>query len=259
MKVRVLGCAADIGQGGKTTSFLVDRDLLIDAGTGVCGLTREELLAIDDVFITHAHIDHIACLPLMVTARAVRPLRVHALPPTLHALRAHIFNGVIWPDFSCLPTPDAPAIALHPLRIGEPVALAGGHTVEPLPASHGVPACGFAVRDSTSHQAPWWVFSGDTEHCPAFWQRVNALHVGALTIEATFPNRDHALAHLTRHLCSETLAAELSQIAPGTSYPIHLTHAKPAESKTILREITRLTHPPEHGIHMLRAGQVFEV
>jgi len=262
MKVRVLGCAADIGQGCKTTAFLVDCHLLIDAGTGVGSLTREEMLAIDDVFLTHAHIDHIACLPLMVSAtiiaRAGRPLRVHALPPTLQALHAHIFNDIIWPDFSRLPTPAAPAITLHPLRIGEPVTLARGHTVEPLPASHGVPACGFAVRDRP-HHAPWWVFSGDTEHCPAFWQRINTLRVGALTIETTFPSRERALAHLTKHLCSNTLAAELDQIAPGTRYPIYITHAKSAEGKTILREITRLNHPPAHGLHMLHAGQVFEI
>ncbi|MDR0275087.1 MAG: 3',5'-cyclic-nucleotide phosphodiesterase [Burkholderiaceae bacterium] len=260
MKVRVLGCAANIAQGCKTTSFLVDHDVLIDAGTGVGDLTREEMLRIDDVFITHAHMDHIACLPLMVgavvTARAGRPLRIHALPQTLQALHAHIFNGIIWPDFSRLPSPGAPAITLHPIGIGEPV-LTRSHTVEPLPAHHGVPACGFAVRASAP-DAPWWVFSGDTEHCPAFWQRINAMNVGALAIETTFPNRERALAQLTRHYCSETLATGLNQIAPGRHYPIHITHAKPSESKTILREIAQLAPSTTHPIHMLRAGQVFE-
>jgi len=262
MKVRVLGCAGGLVRGSKTTSFLVDHALLIDAGTGVGDLTREEMLAIDDIFLTHTHIDHLACLPLMVgaiaTVREGRPVRIHALPQTLQALRAHIFNGVIWPDFTCLPSADTPAITLHPIRIGEHI-LASGHTVEPLPASHSVPACGFAVRAGNSGHAPWWVFSGDTDHCPAFWQRINAMTVGALVIEATFPTRDHALAQLTRHLCPETLTAELGQIAPGTRYPIYITHAKPAESAIILREITQLNHPCPHNIHMLHTGQVIEV
>ena len=44
MKVRVLGCSGAIAQGCKTTSFLVDQDMLIDAGTGVGDLSRDEML-----------------------------------------------------------------------------------------------------------------------------------------------------------------------------------------------------------------------
>ena len=262
MKVHVLGCAGDIARRGKTTSFLVDSDLLIDAGTGVGCLTCDEMLDISDVFLTHAHLDHIACLPLMLgtvaTARAGHPLRVHALPQTLQALREHIFNGIIWPDFTRLPSPGTPTLTLHPIQVGEPVLLASGHIVEPLPANHSIPACGYAVRDPAS-DTPWWVFSGDTEHCPAFWQRINDMDVGALVIETTFASRKHALARLSQHLCPKTLATELSQIAPGTHYPIYITHAKLAERKTILSEITKLTPPPEHTLHMLHGTHVFEL
>ena len=114
MKVRVLGCSGAIARDCRTTAFLIDQDTLIDAGTGVGDLTREEMLRIDDVFLTHAHLDHIACLPLMVdtiaSGRAGRPLRVHALPHTLAALRQHVFNDLIWPDFTRLPCPDAPLL-----------------------------------------------------------------------------------------------------------------------------------------------------
>ena len=86
MKIRVLGCSGAIAQGCKTTAFLVDHDMLIDAGTGVGDLTREEMLRIDDLFLTHAHLDHIAYLPRMLdtiaASRVGRPLRVHALPHT---------------------------------------------------------------------------------------------------------------------------------------------------------------------------------
>ena len=50
----------------RTTSLLVDHDILIDAGTGLSDLPLDELAAIDHVFITHSHLDHIAALPLMV-------------------------------------------------------------------------------------------------------------------------------------------------------------------------------------------------
>ena len=39
MKVRVLGCSGAIAKNCRTTSFVLDRDVLIDAGTGVGDLT----------------------------------------------------------------------------------------------------------------------------------------------------------------------------------------------------------------------------
>ena len=44
---------------------------------------------------------------------------MHALPETLAALRAHIFNGVIWPDFTRLPSAEQPTLALEPFAVGE--------------------------------------------------------------------------------------------------------------------------------------------
>lgn len=58
MKVRVLGCSGGINQGVATTSFLVDDDILIDAGTGVGDLSLEEMRRIKPVFISHSHLDH---------------------------------------------------------------------------------------------------------------------------------------------------------------------------------------------------------
>ena len=53
MQIRVLGCSGSIAAGNRTTSFLVDDDMLIDAGTGVGDLTLDELARIDRIFITH--------------------------------------------------------------------------------------------------------------------------------------------------------------------------------------------------------------
>ena len=52
MKVRVLGCSGAIARDCRTTSFLIDHDVLIDAGTGVGDLTLEEMVQIDHIFVT---------------------------------------------------------------------------------------------------------------------------------------------------------------------------------------------------------------
>ena len=68
MRVRVLGCSGAIAQGCRTTSFLLDDDVLVDAGTGVGDLSLEEMARIHHVLLTHSHLDHVASLPLMLDA-----------------------------------------------------------------------------------------------------------------------------------------------------------------------------------------------
>jgi ribonuclease BN (tRNA processing enzyme) len=68
MRVRVLGCSGAIARDCRTTSFLLDADVLIDAGTGVGDLTLDEMAQINHVLLTHSHLDHIAALPLMLDA-----------------------------------------------------------------------------------------------------------------------------------------------------------------------------------------------
>jgi ribonuclease BN (tRNA processing enzyme) len=263
MKVRVLGCSGAIAKDCRTTSFLIDGDILIDAGTGVGDLTLDEMQRIDHVFLTHSHLDHVAALPLMVDAVAARrqkPLKIHALPGTIAALKAHIFNDVIWPDFSRIPSPQAPFITFHEIFTGQALEV-NRKLLEVLPAVHTVPAVGYAVTVGTG----CWVFSGDTERNPAFWQRVNQLNVAMLVIETAFSNREKDLAKLSLHLSPGVLADELDNIAIDRKYPIYITHTKPAETDLIMAEIqkfdeTSVSGPNvTHDIRWLRAGQEFEI
>ena len=264
MRVRVLGCSGAIARGCRTTSFLVDGDVLVDAGTGVGDLTLQEMAGIAHVLLTHSHLDHVAALPLMIdsiAAQLTQPVCVHALPGTIAALRQHVFNNVIWPDFSRIPTPEKPFIAFSEIQIGQVLEL-GGKRIEVMPAVHTVPACGYAVCANGKGN---WVFTGDTERNPAFWQRLNAMKVAALVIETAFSNREKDLARRSLHLSPHALAQELDCIASGKSFPIFITHTKPAETDLIMAEIQRFdqTQPfgpnVTHDIRYLRAGQEFEL
>ena len=62
MQIRILGCSGGVSANLRTTSLLVDGDVLIDAGTGVGDLSLEEMSRIQHVFLTHSHLDHIAIL-----------------------------------------------------------------------------------------------------------------------------------------------------------------------------------------------------
>ena len=263
MKIRVLGCSGAIARDCRTTSFLVGDDVLIDAGTGVGDLTLDEMEHIDHVFLTHSHLDHIAALPLMldaIGARRTAPMHVHALPATIAALQAHIFNDVIWPDFTRVPAPDAPFVRFVPFATGQTITV-GHKTIEVLPAEHTVPAVGYAVQG----QSGWWVFSGDTGRNPAFWQRVNQIPMAMLVIETAFSNRESTLAERALHLAPHTLALELAQLNPARPCPIYITHTKPSETELIMAEIRQFDARTPHGfdaphdIRWLRAGDVLEL
>ncbi len=263
MKVRVLGCSGAIARGCRTTSFLIDRDLLVDAGTGVGDLTFDEMNGITDVLLTHSHLDHVAALPLMIdtiASQLKKPVKVHALAGTIAALKAHIFNDVIWPDFSRIPTPEAPFISFHEIRVGQTLEI-NRKQIEVLSAVHTVPAAGYAITAGNG----CWIFTGDTERNPAFWRRINQMNVAALVIETAFSNREKELARRSLHLSPNVLADELDCIDKGKSFPIFITHTKPAETELIMAEIQKFdqTQPfgpnVTHDIRWLRAGQEFEL
>jgi ribonuclease BN (tRNA processing enzyme) len=258
MIIQVLGCSGSIAAGARTTAFLVDDDMLVDAGTGVGDLPLEALVKIEHVLISHSHLDHVLAIGLLAdsvmrarhSAGRNGPITIHALPETLAALRTHIFNGVIWPDFTRLPSAQQPVLAFQPIAIGQTLALAGKR-IEVLPAEHTVPAVGFAIDGG---DAGWWVYTGDTEANPALWQRLRDLRVAHLVIETAFSDEERHLARISRHLCPTVLGQELQQLAG--SVDVHITHIKPGEMESVMAEVARLETP--HRIHALTAGQTME-
>ena len=265
MILNVLGCSGSIAAGCKTTAFLLDGDVLIDAGTGVGDLELDALARIEHILISHSHLDHVLAIGLLADAvmrvrEAQRrgPIQVHALPETIAALRAHIFNGVIWPDFTRLPSAEHPMLQLVPFAIGEVLEL-NGKRIEVLSAVHTVPAVGFAVDGgtdaATGQPRGWWVFTGDTGPNPLLWERLRGMKVAHLVIETAFSDEERQLARISRHLCPAALGHELAQLEG--SVDVHITHIKPGESEAVMAEIGRLGSP--HRIHALVAGQVMRV
>jgi ribonuclease BN (tRNA processing enzyme) len=278
-QVRVLGCSGSIAARCHTTAFLLDDDVLIDAGTGVGELRLDELACIEHIFLSHSHLDHVLSLPLMAdsvirlrqTREGLRPIHVHALPATLDALRQHIFNGVIWPDFTRLPSAAEPLLKFHPFEIGETLTLRGrGDTerrIEVLPAAHTVPGVGFAIQgrstraarradpDADAAHTAWWIYSGDTGPNPALWETLNGRPIAHLIIETAFGDDEQHLANISGHLAPQTLAAELQRLDGSVS--VHITHTKPGEMAAVIAQIRAID--TQHRIEPLRSGQVFEL
>ena len=258
MNFQVLGCSGAIDGKVISSTGVIAHDVLIDAGTGVGDLTLAQLARIDHILISHSHLDHVLAIGLLADTvlRARRaagrgPIQVHALPETLAALRAHIFNGVIWPDFTRLPSAEHPVLELVPFAIGDVLKL-GNKRVEVITALHTVPACGFAVDGG---EAGFWVYTGDTGPNPQLWMRLRHMKLAHLVIETAFSDEERQLAYISRHLCPAALGHELAQL-PG-SVEVHITHIKPGEMEAVMSEIGKLAS--SHRIRALAAGQTMQV
>lgn len=255
MKIDILGCSGGIGPGLQTTTFLVDDSLLVDAGSGLGSLSIEQMLAVRNVVITHAHIDHILGLPLMLATiydQHIEPVDVYASEPVIAALRQHIFNWTIWPDFSQLPA-HRPILRLHSVEEDSEFQVAD-YRIRSLPADHPSPAMGYLISDGNSSFA----FTGDSGFHPPFWHKVNELRPQLLIVDVSFTDDALELARDSGHMT----AAQLSEAVALLSYcpQIRITHLKAGFEQAISDQCGRggpvTVSPLRHGetLHLTKAG-----
>ena len=254
VKIRVLGCSGGIGGSLRTTSFLVDDDILLDAGTGVGDLSLEALAKIDHIFVTHSHLDHVTSIPFLVdTVCWMRgsPIVVYGVKEVLDILRAHLFNWKIWPDFTQIPDADNPFMVYREIRVGETVEVRG-RRFTPIPANHTVPAVGYLIDNGRNAL----VFSGDTSTNDALWKVVNKTpNLKYLIIETAFSNKERDIAMASRHLCPQMLAEELEKMSATPE--VYITHLKPGEGALTMREVSQAAG--RWRPRMLENNQVFSL
>jgi len=255
MRIRVLGCSGGIGAGAQTTAMLVDNDVLIDAGTGIGDLELEDIDSIRHVFLTHAHLDHIAGLPMLADRVFDEnfdiPLTVYAREETLHAVQDHLFNGVIWPDFSKLPTAENPMLRYQVCSPGDTVTI-GHRDFYAVDVMHTVPSLGFTVQNSGGAFA----VSGDTKTNETLWPVLNACDdLRVLVIEVSFPDEMAELAAEAGHYTPKSLTDDLKRLEHEPE--IWLTGMKPGEEDRIFEQVTEAA--PGKNIQMLSRGTILTV
>ena len=253
MRIKVLGCSGGVGPGLRTTSLLLDDEILIDAGTGVGDLALSQMRRIQHVVLTHSHLDHICGLAFMADNLfdlIDEPIAVHAAPLTLAAIQDHIFNWKIWPDFSKLPNPEQPLLRWQPLSPGEVLDLGGERKLHSFEVLHTVPAVGVAVQTKTGTFA----FSGDTWANDNLWNSLNALtRLDLLMIEIAFPDEEAELGATSKHFTPHLLARELSKLKHRPQ--LLLTHHKPGAEGLIQRQCVDAL--AGWNYHHLESGEIF--
>ena len=231
MNIRVLGCHGSQLPNYNTTSYLIGRNVLVDAGTVTTVLSLPEQLNIDYIFVTHAHLDHVRDLAFLAdniwSQRRGRPLIIVSTKGIIEAIHRHIFNNVIWPDFSRLPSPQAPLIIFKIIKPGKKEKI-GDLQIRAIDLHHVVETVGYVV--TAKEKAV--IFFGDTGPTEEAW-RIAKRTAG---LKAVF-------------------AAELKKLTsakPG----IYLYHMKPSYHEAIRKDLAVIK---DRKIHIIEDGQTIRI
>lgn len=252
MKLRILGSAGAEFPDFRPPAFLIDEHLLLDAGTIGAVLTEEEQWRIQHLFITHSHLDHIRGIPALADNIIIKNLNhtvtVHSIQAVLSAMQNHLFNNIIWPDFTVLPSVENPVIAFNAIDTGIDY-IVSDYRIRAIAVNHTVPAVGYRVCQG----ATTLLYSGDTGPTEELWQYASG--IDALIVEVSFPNAMESMALLTKHLTSSLLKIELEKIE-HLPKRIFITHPKPQYVDIIRSEVETLGLKQ---LELLHDGAVFEV
>jgi ribonuclease BN (tRNA processing enzyme) len=253
MDLRVLGCHGGESPRHRTTAFLIDDRLCIDAGALTSQLELADQAKIAGVLVSHSHMDHVRDLATIADNRCqlgAPPLVIAGPKPTLDALKAHFFNDKLWPDFTVIPSPDQPTIIYREVPLDTPVDLLG-YQVRAIPVNHTVDAAGFVISDAKGALA----FSGDTGPTDELWRVIrDTKNLKALLMEVSFPNSQQALATASGHHTPQTLLEDLKKLTAPQDLATMLYHIKPAFQGEVEKECAKL---PGLNLHVLGLGDHF--
>jgi ribonuclease BN (tRNA processing enzyme) len=254
MRVRVLGCHGGETPRHRTTCFLIDDRITIDAGAVCRSLTLEEQVRLDHLLISHSHMDHVKDLALLadqIIGRRSTPVVLHCGPETAETLRTSYFNNYLWPDFTRIPSLQNPVMRIETHDALQPFVVAsadGAHDYEVryVPVTHPVESMAMLIRGPTGSI----LYSSDTGPTTKLWQVANATpDLCGLFVELSFPNHMQDLADVAGHYTPQTLFAEMKKIHRRDEIPLFVYHLKPSYYDQTLKELVDLglknMHPVE--------------
>jgi ribonuclease BN (tRNA processing enzyme) len=236
------------------------RGILLDPGPGaLVRLVRQpgacaDVDEVDDVLVSHLHLDHTADLaPLLFAARSVlarnpRPLRLHG-PPGFAG-----FFGRLRDLYGSWLTPRLREVVVQEVAPGVALNLGGGGSITPFAVSHDVGrfggrSLGFRVQDAAGSVL---TFSGDTGPCPELTAATRGSQV--LVVECSTP--DHLAS--PGHMCPGRVADLCREARPDR---VVLTHLYPlVAGRDAAGDVTRACGVPceeardGHVVHLPHAA-----
>lgn len=251
MNIRVLGCNGSQLPDCNTTSFLLGHKVLLDAGAVTTVLNLKEQLQIDYILITHSHLDHVRDLMFLADniyhQRKNNPLMIISTQEIIGAIRRHLFNNVIWPDFSRIPSAKNPLIKFQIIKPGKKLTI-GDFQISAINLNHVVETVGYVIENKNKTV----IFLGDTGPTDQVWQVANKIiNLNALFIETSLPDSMRDVADMAGHLTPSSLQSELAKLK-GKKTKIYLYHLKPSYREVIRKKVAAIK---DKRIYFIQDGQ----
>ncbi len=239
MDLKVIGCHGGETPKHRTSAFVLDDKLAIDAGSLTSGMELKAQCVLEACLVSHAHLDHIRDLATIADNRAQNhcaPLIVAGTKQTIAILKKHFFNGLLWPDFTKIPSVQKPTIEYLLLK-PEVTTVIAGYKVRSILVSHTIECGGFIIEGKNGSIA----YSGDTGPTTRLWEVLNETpKLRAMLMEVSFPNSEHRLAKVSGHHTPETLLADLRKYKYAKELPTLLYHIKPVFERQVEKECAKL-------------------
>jgi len=239
MKIRVIGCSGAEFPGHKTPSFLLNDEIIFDAGSFTGVLDEKAQMRIKHIFITHAHLDHIISIPFLadniIVSEQQKKVSLYSIPPVIKMIKEHLFNSAMWPDFTIIPKPDDAILNLVKLSTGKSIRV-NSYTITPYEVNHTVPAVGYLVQDDKGKR---FFYTGDTGPTAKTWEKLSNKKIDCLIIDVSFPNSLSGMALRSGHLTPELLIKEMAKMQQKPE-KVYITHLKPQYFRVIKEELKDL-------------------
>jgi ribonuclease BN (tRNA processing enzyme) len=248
MKVTILGCHGGVAPGYRTSCYMINDKFLIDAGSAASALSPQRQQEIEDIFITHPHIDHIKDICFLVENTFYESRNVINLRSTkdiLQSVHKHMLNDILWPDFSKIYVDKAQTKALIKFAPIEDGMEFDGLRIHHVPVNHPGKAIGYMLDDGQQQI----LFSGDTGPTEKLWELANGCkNLKAVFTEISFPNNMDALARASGHFTIDQLLSDLKKLK-NKDVPVFIAHFKPRFFEELMDEFHRLAPKRMHLLH----------
>jgi ribonuclease BN (tRNA processing enzyme) len=256
MKIKTLGCHGGQLPGYNNAGYLVDGNMLLDAGTIASKLSIQEQRRIRTIFITHAHLDHIGGLPFFavnITSNKAPSVEIASTKANLNAISRHLMSGALWPDFTRIKNFGGNPVYKYTEMSRNRWHKIGGFNVKPVQVRHTVPADGLIFGKNGRYA----VYTGDTKQTSSLWAEARKLgkKLKAVMIEVAYPNALSGLAEASGHLVPKTAELELKKL--GSLRPkVFAIHMKPEYISKLKKELKAVKG---FKVTMMQEGKTYKI